>query len=66
MIQSPNAPLVSDDGVIIKRKLLKLVGGTYFVHDKSGAVAMVFHQKGFKLKEDIRGYTDEAKTQELI
>lgn len=66
MIQSPNAPIVSDDGVVIKRKLLKLVGGTFFVHDKSGAVAMVFHQKGFKLKEDIRGYSDEAKTKELI
>lgn len=66
MIQSPNAPIVSSDGVIIKRKILKLVGGTYYVHHKSGEIAMVFHQKGFKLKEDIRGYTDEAKTQELI
>jgi hypothetical protein len=50
----------------IRRKLMKLVGGAFYVDDPSGQVVLYANQKGFKLKEDIRLYTGEDMTQELI
>jgi uncharacterized protein YxjI len=51
---------------LVRRKLLKLVGAAFYVDDPSGNVVMYANQKGFKLKEDIRLYTGEDMTKELI
>src|SRR5436309_3101970 len=50
----------------IRRKLMKLVGGAFYVDDPSGQTVLYANQKGFKLKEDIRLYTGEDMTQELV
>jgi uncharacterized protein YxjI len=49
-----------------RRKVLKLVGAAFYVYDPSGAVVLYADQKAFKLKEDIRVYTGEDKTTEVI
>lgn len=50
----------------IRRKVMKLVGGAFYVDEPSGATVLYANQKGFKLKEDIRLYTGEDMTRELI
>lgn len=51
---------------VLKRKLMKLVGADFYVYDDQNQLALFVNQKGFKLKEDIRGYADEQKTKEVI
>ncbi len=50
----------------IRQKLLTLVAKKFYVEDGSGAVIGFCKQKAFKLKEDIRLYTDESMTSELL
>lgn len=50
----------------IKRKFLQAFGATFYLYDPSGALVLLGTQKAFKLKEDLRLYGDEAKTQELL
>lgn len=48
------------------RKKTITVGNKYWLEDQSGAILGFCKQKLFKLKEDIRIYTDESMTQELF
>ena len=50
----------------IRRKVLKLFGGSFHVYDDAGAVVAFSSQKAFKLKEDIRVFTDESKSTQLL
>lgn len=50
----------------LKRQIFKLVGSNFFIYESSGALAFFVHQKGFKLKEDITVYGDEAKSNPLF
>ena len=56
----------ADTKYVVRRKVLKLLGGAFHVWDSAGTLAAFSEQKAFKLKEDIRVYADEAKTQELL
>ena len=53
-----------------KRYLLKrqaiAVTGKFRFYDPSGKLVMFSQQKMFKLREDIRVYSDESKTQEVL
>lgn len=51
---------------LVRRKLLKLIGATFYVDDPSGQVVLYANQKGFKLKEDIRLYTGEDMQTEVL
>lgn len=51
---------------LFRRKLLRLVGASFFVYDQAGSLVLFADQKGFKLKEDIRIYTGEDKTVEVL
>jgi hypothetical protein len=51
---------------VVRRKILTLLGASFHVYDTVGQVVLFSHQKAFKLKEDIRVYTDEQKTTELL
>ncbi|MDP2183347.1 MAG: hypothetical protein Q8K99_12365 [Actinomycetota bacterium] len=51
---------------LVRRKILKLAGGAFHVYDTGGTVVAFSEQKAFKLKEDIRVFTDESKTTELL
>lgn len=50
----------------IRRKFLKLLGAAFYVDDPSGQVVLFAELKAFKLKEDIRLYTGEDKSVEVL
>jgi uncharacterized protein YxjI len=51
---------------LIRRKILKLVGKSFYVEAPEGNVILYADMKAFKLKEDIRLYTGEDKSQEVL
>lgn len=50
----------------IRKKLLKLLGAAFYVDDPNGQVVLFAELKAFKLKEDIRLYTGEDKSVEVL
>lgn len=50
----------------IRRKILKIFGAAFHVYDPQGKVIAYCKQKAFKLKEDIRLYTDDSCSTELL
>ncbi|MBQ4480638.1 MAG: hypothetical protein II943_08375 [Victivallales bacterium] len=57
---------MNDYSYLIRRKVFKLFGAAFHIYDPAGNLIGFSQQKAFKLKEDIRVYTDETKRQELI
>ena len=53
------------DNYLLKRQVLALTGKLRFYNPADDLVLFV-HQKMFRLREDIRVYTDEQKTQEVL
>lgn len=51
---------------LLRRQVLKLFGGTFRIYGPTGSLALLADMKAFKLKEDIRVYTEEAKTNEVL
>ena len=51
---------------IIRKKVFKLLGAAFHVYDEAGNLIMYSRQKAFKLKEDIRLYSDETMKVELL
>lgn len=51
---------------VLKRKIMKLVGSDFLIYDDQERLALFVNQKGFKLKEDIRVYTDSSKQTEVM
>jgi hypothetical protein len=49
-----------------RKKFFKLAGGSFRVLDPSGKLLLYSEQKAFKLREDIRVYADESKTNEVL
>ena len=54
------------DRYLIRRKVFKVLGAAFHIYDAAGGVVGYSTQKAFKLKEDIRIYTDESCTTELL
>ena len=50
----------------IRRKILTVLGAKFHVYDENAQVIAFCKQKAFKLKEDIRLYTDESMGEELF
>ncbi len=50
----------------VRRKILKLLGAAFHIYNSDGSPAGYCKQKAFKLKEDIRIYTDTTCTTELL
>ena len=50
----------------LRRRVFKLMGARFDVFDSSGAMILHAAQKAFKLREDIRLYADENKTDEVL
>lgn len=59
-------PAFNHNHYLLKRQFFKLLGSNFRIHDPSGNLVLFSHQKAFKLREDIRIYSDENKTQELM
>ena len=51
---------------LLRRKVFKLLGGAFHIYDASGGLAFYSRQKAFKLKEDIRVFTDESMQSEVL
>jgi uncharacterized protein YxjI len=51
---------------LIRRKILKLFGGSFHIYDQQERVVAFTKMKAFKLKEDLRMFTDESMTQEIF
>jgi len=50
----------------VRRKILKLFGAAFHVYDQQGQLAAYCKQKAFKLREDIRLYSDESLSNPLV
>lgn len=51
---------------LIRRKVLKLLGGAFHVFDPAGNVIFYSRLKAFSLREDIRLFTGEDMSEELL
>ncbi|MDO5567632.1 MAG: hypothetical protein Q4G59_13300 [Planctomycetia bacterium] len=51
---------------MIRRKIMTLIGAKFHIYDNEGNLIGFSKQKGFKLKKDIRVYTDEDMSEELF
>jgi uncharacterized protein YxjI len=51
---------------LLKKRILVMLGAKLNIYDPSGNMMMVVQQKAFKLREDIRIYSDEGFTQEVL
>lgn len=51
---------------LLRKKFFKLFGAAFHIYDLNGNVLFYSKQKAFKLKEDIRVFTSEDMTQELL
>ncbi len=62
------AGLFESDSYIIRQKVLKLLGEEFHIYSDKSMKNMIGYskQKALKLKEDIRVYSDEQKTVELL
>ena len=58
-------PIFQYNHYLLKRQVFALTGKFRF-YDPSGNLVMFSQQKMFKLREDIRVYSDESKTQEVL
>ena len=51
---------------MIRKQVMKILGAAFHVYDDAGNLIMYSKQKAFKLKEDIRLYSDETMKVELL
>lgn len=51
---------------LLQKQFWKMLGAAFRIYDPSGNLAFYSKQKAFKLKEDIRVFTDEAMTHEIL
>lgn len=57
---------LEDTQYTFRKKWFKLVGGEFRVLDRHGRLVFFSQQKALRLREDIRVYGDERKTEELL
>lgn len=57
---------LKSDRFELKRQFFKLVGSNFRIFDQFNNLVLFSHQKGFKIREDIRVYADEAGTREVL
>jgi hypothetical protein len=58
--------LQTQTSFMVRRKVLKIFGGAFHVYDAADNIIGYSKLKAFKLKEDIRLYTNEEMTTELL
>lgn len=56
----------SDNKYMIRRKILTIFGAKFHVYNNMGELILFSKQKAFKLKEDIRVFTDESMSTERL
>jgi uncharacterized protein YxjI len=66
---SANHPFAARFGhqtYLVRKKFWKFFGGSFYIYDASGALVLFSKLKAFKLKEDIRVFTDETLQTEAL
>ncbi len=58
--------LFNSSRYLVRRKVLKVLGAAFHIYEPDGRLAFYSQQKAFKLKEDIRLYTDESMSTEAL
>ncbi len=66
MSSDPTIRPFTHDVYTIRRKVLSFMGAKFHIYDDAENMVMYSKLKAFKLKEDIRLYTDESMATELI
>jgi len=56
----------TEDRYVIRRKVFKVFGGAFHIYNGSGQVVAYSKLAAFRLKEDVRLYTGEDMTQEIL
>jgi hypothetical protein len=56
----------SSSRYVLVRQFFKLIGANFRVFDENGRLVLFSNQKAFRLKEDIRVYSDESKTEQIL
>jgi uncharacterized protein YxjI len=54
------------DKLMIRKKLFAFLGQQFHIYDPAGNLIFYTKQKAFKLKEDIRVFTDESMTKQIL
>src|SRR4030095_11076165 len=62
----PNAARFSHQTYLVRKKFWQFFGGSFYVYDPNGALVLFSKMKAFKLKEDIRVFTDETLQTEAL
>lgn len=52
----------AEDSYLVRRKVFTFLDSKFHVYDAHGQVVLFSRQKAFRLKEDIRIYSDESET----
>jgi len=55
-----------DNEYLIRRKIFTIFGGAFHIYDRKQRIVAYTKMKGFKLKEDLRLYTNEIMTEEVF
>src|SRR4051812_28787737 len=64
---APTAQVFQHQQYMVRRKVIKLLGGAFHVYDLQQQELYAYSKmKAFKLKEDIRLYSDDKMTTELL
>lgn len=66
---SANHPLAARFGhqtYLVRKKFWQFFGGSFYVYGPNGALVLFSRMKAFKLKEDIRVFTDETLQTEAL
>jgi uncharacterized protein YxjI len=56
----------ADSRYLLVRQFLKLFGANFRIFDSHGRLALFCNQKAFRLREDIRVYSDETRSVEIL
>lgn len=59
-------PVLDHDRYLVRRKVLTVFGAKFHVYDEAGELLLFTRQKAFRLKEDLRLYSDETQQVELM
>lgn len=57
---------LNDNMYTIQRKVMTVGGAKFYINNSAGALVAFCKQKAFKLKEDVRLFTDESMTEEIL
>jgi hypothetical protein len=61
-----NSDLQAHDRYLVRRKVFTILGAAFHVYGPNDELLLYSRQKAFRLKEDLRLYTDESKTTEVL